>query len=302
MPLRVSWGTSARGSGQFSSGKGGQHVWLCREQADLAAAGFPEKGTQTHGNLRHPPCGSRPLPCPSSRPGPGAQRRGLGAANAAALLAVSPHTSAPQEAGEGLCRSPPPSPALKANLCSCGALAAGRLSASQMEKARGLSFLPCSLPADALSRARGLLLELCQALGVEGARCCSWAVPRVADGSPQVPSPNLQLLWAQGRIAKSPEAAVPGWLCPVPLQPAHAHSKRSWSWRNEPCVPGVVGDLVSVPLCPSASLSRRRWGAVSPFSRQGGGCSDHVSLLKGSGWLGGLCSSCQPRMPAILQL
>lgn len=223
---------------------------------DLAAAGFPERGTQTHGNLRHPTCGSRRLRCPSSCPGPGAQRRGLRAANAAALLAVSPHTSALQEAGEGPCCSPPPSPALKANLCSCGALAAGRLSASQMEKARGLSFLPCSLPADALSRARGLWLELCQALGVDGARCRSWAVPRVADGAPRVPSPNLQLLWAQGRIAKSPQPAVPGWLCPVPLQPAHAQSKRSWSCRSEPCVPEVVGDLVSVPLCPSCSLSR----------------------------------------------
>lgn len=30
---------------------------------DLAAAGFPERGTQTHGNLRHPMCGSRALRC-----------------------------------------------------------------------------------------------------------------------------------------------------------------------------------------------------------------------------------------------
>lgn len=117
------------------------------------------KPTETSGIPR-----AAPDPCGASLLVPG---RGLSAggsaANAAALLAVSPHTSALQEAGEGLCCSPPPSPALKANLCSCGALAAGRLSASQMEKARGLSFLPCSLPADALSRSRGLRLELCQA-------------------------------------------------------------------------------------------------------------------------------------------
>lgn len=36
-------------------------------------------------------------------------------------------------------------------------------------KARGLSSLPCLLAADVLSRSLGLLLELCQALGVRGA-------------------------------------------------------------------------------------------------------------------------------------
>lgn len=43
-----------------------------------------------------------------------------------------------------------------------------------------------------------------------------------------------------------------------------------------------------------SSLPQRRWGAMSPCSRQGGGCSIHVHLLKGSGWVGGTCASCQP--------
>lgn len=60
-----------------------------------------------------------------------------------------------------------------------------------------------------------------------------------------------------------------------------------------PFQPG--GGLVS-------SLPQRSWRAVSPRSRQGGGCSVHVHLLKGSGWVGGTCALCQPQMPSILQL
>ena len=115
-------------------------------------------------------CGSRPLWCPSSRCSvPGALRWGLCAANAAALLAGSPHTSAPQEAGGGAVLLPTPFPSSKSKslfLWSSG----GRPAVRQPDgKARGLSSLPCLLAADILSRSLGLPLELCQVLGVHSA-------------------------------------------------------------------------------------------------------------------------------------
>lgn len=119
---------------------------LCWAQAGLAAAGFLEMGSEMSGNLRHPMCGSRPQWSPSSLFSvPGALRWGLCTTVTATLL-TAPHT--PQlrrRLAERLCCSPPPSPALKANLCSCGALAAGRLSASQMERHRGSPPFPARL-------------------------------------------------------------------------------------------------------------------------------------------------------------
>lgn len=193
---------------------------------DLAAAGFPERGTEACGNLWHPTCGSRPLWYPSSRCSVlGAQCWGLCAANAAALLAGSPHTSAPQEAGGGAVLLSTPFPGSKSKslfLWSSGWRPAVR---QPDGKARGLSSFPCLLAADVLSRSLGLPLELCQALGVHST---GWSSAlqlgcstrgRWVSSPAQVPPPNrgLQLCWAQERIAMSPEPATPGCLCPVPL-------------------------------------------------------------------------------------
>lgn len=164
---------------------------------DLAAAGFPARGTETRGNLRHPTCGSRPLWCPSSQCSvPGALCWGLCTANAAALLAGSPHTSAPQEAGGGAVLLPTPFPSSKSKslfLWSSGCWPAVR---QPDGKARGLSSLPCLLAADVLSRSLGLPLELCQALRVHGAGWSSALQPGCSTHGQwvscpaEIPSPN----------------------------------------------------------------------------------------------------------------
>jgi len=113
---------------------------------DLAAAAFPARGTQTRGNLRHPTCSARPLWCPSH-----CSCWGLctgGSVPPTQLhSSLAPHTPRLHRrlAGGGLCYSPPPSPGLKANLCSCRALAAGRLSVSQMERHGGSPPFPACL-------------------------------------------------------------------------------------------------------------------------------------------------------------
>lgn len=293
---------------------------------DLAAAGFPERGTEACGNLWHPTCSSRPLWYPSSRCSVlGAQCWGLRAANTAALLAGSPHTSAPQEAGGGAVLLSTPFPGSKSKslfLWSSGWRPAVR---QPDGKARGLSSFLCLLAADVLSRSLGLPLELCQALGVHSAGWSS-ALPlgcstrpmgvQPCPGSPTKPG-SAAVLGAREdcRVPRACYARVPApsasLACPLTWQ-----AVGSWSCRRKPCVPRVVGDLVPPASCTCgvagcsfqpegglvSSLPQRRWGAVSPYCRQRGGCSIHVHLLKGSGWVGGMCASCQPQMPAILQL
>lgn len=185
---------------------------------DLAAAGFLEKGTQTQGNLRNPMCGSRALRCLCSCSGPGALCRQR--SRTSRLLAAHLGSAG---GWRGTLLLPTPFPSSKSKslfLRSSGCRPAVRQPDGKGTGALLPSLLRClqtPSPDLALSRSPGLRLELCQALGVDGARCCSCAAPRVAGGAPQVPPPNLQLRRARGRIAKSLQPAVPGWLCPAPL-------------------------------------------------------------------------------------
>lgn len=197
---------------------------MCWEQAGSGRSWLP---LERHRSPKHPhvrlqtPVPLLLLPC---------------AGGSAAALSSSPHTSGPQEAGGGaVCSSPPPSPALKVNLCSCGALAAGRLSASQMERHTGGSppFPAClwqaSSPHPQVSRwscARRLGRSVRAA-----ARLCA-GLPHAWPVGPQpCPASRTELLFAAVLGARgncrAPEPAMPGCLCPVP---AHA-SGRWWGLR-----------------------------------------------------------------------
>lgn len=147
--LRRSWGTPAQGSAReewLCQGRGGQCVCV------LGAGGIWLQLVSLRGEQKPAETSSIPraAPDPCGTPPLAALCWGLSAGGSApptqphSLLA--PHTPRLcRRLAEGLCYSPPPSPALKANLCSCGALAGGRLSASQMERHGGSPPFPACL-------------------------------------------------------------------------------------------------------------------------------------------------------------
>lgn len=208
MLFRVSWGTRLGALGSFPREQ------ERREQAGSGRSWFPREGNTDQGKLRHPPCGSSPCGAPPLAPARGLSAGGRQRSRTSRRL--------PAHLGSaGGCRGPVllPTPFPGSKSKSLFLRSSGCRPAVRQPDGKGTGALlpsllaPCRRPLQSSRSPPGAV----PGTRVDGARGCSWAAPRVADGSPQVPSPNLQLLRAQGRIAKSPEPAVPGWLCPVPL-------------------------------------------------------------------------------------
>lgn len=171
---------------------------------------------------------------------------------------------------EGLCCSPPPSSALKANLCSCGALAASRLSASQMERHGGSPPFPARLLQAAPPH-----LEVSR-----------WSCARRSGLTVTGWSSALQPMLGQSFSSPAPVPVAGLRGCPRVPPPIQQHLRRhrvlpaAWCLA-EPFSAGTQPVLEEVG-------SGERWG---------GGCSLPIRLFKGSEWAGEVPAAspgCQP--------
>lgn len=195
----------ARGSAQLSWGIEGQRVpgaggiW-----PQLLSLRGEHKPTETSGIPRS-------APDPSSRSGPGAQRWGL---RSRAPRRLPAHLgSAGGWRGTALLPTPFPSSKSKSLFLRIS----GCRPAVRQPDGKGTGALlpsllaPCRRPLQIARSPAGAVP------GTWGGRSSVLQLGCSTRGSAQLPSRNLRLRWAQGRIAKCPEPAVPGWLCPAPL-------------------------------------------------------------------------------------
>lgn len=245
IPVAHSWGSLLGGAGWQQSIGSIAVPGAARSWQQL----LPPRGKQNP--TAEPHCS--PPPCPS-----------------ASCAACTPRLHGRLQ--EGLCCSPPPSSALKANLCSCGALAASRLSASQMERHGGSPPFPARLLQAAPPH-----LEVSR-----------WSCARRSGLTVTGWSSALQPMLGQSFSSPAPVPVAGLRGCPrVPPPPAiQQHLRRhrvlpaAWCLA-EPFSAGTQPVLEEVG-------SGERWG---------GGCSLPVCLFKGSEWAGEVPAAspgCQP--------
>lgn len=233
--------------------------WLHRRpwrSTELAAAAAPEREAEPH---------CSPPPCPS-----------------ASCAARTPRLHGRLQ--EGLCCSPPPSSALKANLCSCGALAASRLSASQMERhggsppfpARLLQAAPPHLEVSRWSCARrsgltvtGWSSALQPMLGQSFSSPAPVPVAGLR-GCPRVPPPRSSSTCGVTGCSLQPGA----WLSPSARVP-------SLSWRRWGAGRGGEGAAVSLFASSRAANGQERCLLPAPDASHSPALSSWFRLLGG---------------------
>lgn len=198
----------ARLRGGFLGGRGVPQQSFGPSPARLSCSCFPREApgktwdTSSTPGAAPAPCGA-PFFCGCSAPGRGGHKHTRPHAAARLLLA---HLGSAGGWRRGRAAPHPFSPALKAKLCSRGALAAGRLSASQMERREGLSSLPLSLPLRISPRVprwscarRWVPRSGCSVTGLEA--------PSPAPVAPRGPQRGA---WVRHRVPKTHPPLAPG--------------------------------------------------------------------------------------------